>query len=104
MAYAASLGETVLEEVVAERTEAEARSLAEDVGFVDDDDDVVEEEIEDFGLDDIKVPVVDLAKTDFPRRPRGETDEAGPTEEDFDDAGVVDAVDEDKSPPDEGRS
>ena len=101
VAHATELGETVLEEVVAERTEAEARSLAEDVGFVDDDE-VVEEEIEDFGLDDIKVPVVDLGKTDFRRVPRGETDEAGPTEEDFDDA--VDTVDEDKSPPDEGRS
>ena len=103
VAHASELGETVLEEVVAERAEAEARSLAEDVGFVDDDE-IVEEEIEDFGLDDIKVPVVDLGKTDFHRTPRGETDEAGPGPEDFDEAGTADLVDEDKSPPDEGRS
>ena len=104
VAHAAEVGETVLEEVVAERTEAEARSLAEDVGFVDDDE-IVEEEIEDFGLDDIKVPVVDLGKSDL-RRITGETDEAGPTDDDIEDAGIVDvdAVDEDKSPPDEGRS
>ncbi len=31
-------------------------SLADDVGFVDDDADSTEEEIEDFGLDEIKVP------------------------------------------------
>jgi segregation and condensation protein A len=98
VAHAAALGETVLEEVVAERAEEEARSLADDVGFVDDDD-VAEEEIEDFGLDDIKVPEVDLGKTDFPRRMT--------TDDGVDDAGIVDtdvADDEDKSPPDEGRS
>ncbi len=96
VAHAAAVGETVLEEVVAERTEAEAVSLAADVGFVDDDD-VVEEEIDEFGLDDIKVPVVDLGKTDFRKATPGELDEV-------DDAGVadLDAVD-DKSPPDEGR-
>src|SRR5262245_37723192 len=51
VATAKEKGETVLEEVVAERAEEEARSLADDVGFVDDSDDVVEEPIEDFGLD-----------------------------------------------------
>src|SRR5262245_50308037 len=74
--HAKEVGETVLEEVVAERAEAEARSLADDVGFVDDDDDV-EEEIEDFGLDDITVPVVDLGKTSFPRRPVTEEGASG---------------------------
>jgi segregation and condensation protein A len=106
--HAKETGDTVLHEVVAERAEAEARSLADDVGFVDDDE-VAEEEIEDFGLDEIKVPVVDLAKTDFPRRTRTEADE-GPVDtivdDGVDDAGIVDldVVDEDKSPPDEGRS
>lgn len=134
VAHAREMGETVLEEVVAERAEAEARSLADDVGFVDDDDDVVEEEIEDFGLDDIKVPVVDLGKTSFPRSTTtevddvgeaeavGETDahevdavgEAGPlvdatstADDNVDDAGIVDSDatdDDDKSPPNEGRS
>jgi segregation and condensation protein A len=108
VAHAAEVGETVLEEVVAERTEAEARSLADDVGFVDDDE-VAEEEIEDFGLDEIKVPEVDLGKSDFRGTTTGETGEAGAgtvTDDDVDDAGIidVDALDEDKSPPDEGRS
>ena len=107
VAHAAEVGETVLEEVVAERAEAEARSLAEDVGFVDDDE-VAEEEIEDFGLDEIKVPVVDLGKSDLRRTTTGETGDAGAgtvTDDDVDDAGIVD-IDglEDKSPPDEGRS
>src|SRR5205823_4300107 len=83
VAHAAQVGETVLEEVVAERTEDEARSLADDVGFVDDDE-IAEEEIEDFGLDDIKVPVVDLGKSDLRRITAGETDEAGPTDDDSD--------------------
>ena len=107
VAHAAEVGETVLEEVVAERTEAEARSLADDVGFVDDDE-VAEEEIEDFGLDEIKVPVVDLGKSDLRRTTAGETGDAGAgtvTDDDVDDAGIVDIDElEDKSPPDEGRS
>ena len=107
VAHAAEVGETVLDEVVAERTEAEARSLADDVGFVDDDE-VAEEEIEDFGLDEIKVPVVDLGKSDLRRTTAGETGDAGAgtvTDDDVDDAGIVDIDElEDKSPPDEGRS
>ena len=74
------------------------------------DDDVVEEEIEDFGLDDIKVPVVDLGKTDFPRNTTTSEADDGPAgdtiaDDGVDDAGIVD-IDvghEDKSPPDEGR-
>jgi len=107
VAHAAQLGETVLEEVVAEQAEAEARSLADDVGFVDDDE-VAEEEIEDFGLDDIKVPEVDLGKKDFRRPATADADvpEAVGADDGVDDAGIVDldAIDEDKSPPDEGRS
>jgi hypothetical protein len=103
VAHAAELGETVLEEVVAERAEAEARSLADDVGFVDDDE-IVEEEIEDFGLDEIKVPVVDLGKTTFRPSTAGEGEDAGRTDDGVDDAGIVDVDAEDKSPPDEGRS
>ena len=99
VAHAAELGETVLEEVVAERTEAEARSLADDVGFVDDDE-VAEEEIEDFGLDEIQVPEVDFGKpiVRSPTTAEGEADGDG-----VDDAGIVDVDAEDKSPPDEGR-
>jgi segregation and condensation protein A len=139
VAHAREAGETVLEEVVAERTEVEARSLADDVGFVDDDEDVAAEEpIEDFGLDEIKVPTVNFGKPDPGWRPSREasevvdevglpvdTNEGGVGEvaevadvaeasapavaqadEGIDDAGIVDidATDEDKSPPDEGRS
>jgi hypothetical protein len=60
--HAAELGETVLEEVEAERIEAEAEAMALDAGFVDDDDVAVEEEVEDFGLDKIVVPQVDFGK------------------------------------------
>jgi len=61
--HASELGETVLEEVQAERLEAEAEAMALDAGFVDDDDDVAaEEEVEDFGLDRIVVPQVDFGK------------------------------------------
>jgi segregation and condensation protein A len=98
VAHAAELGETVLEEVVAERTEAEARSLADDIGFVDDDE-VAEEEIEDFGLDEIKVPEVDFGKP-LVRTPTTGEDAA---DDGIDDAGIVDVDAEDKSPPDEGR-
>jgi hypothetical protein len=70
--HAKTVGETVLEEVVAERAEAEARSLADDVGFVDDDTDPAEEEIEDFGLDEIKVPTVNFGKPDPGWRPSRE--------------------------------
>ena len=118
VAHAAQLGETVLEEVVAGQMEAEAAALAADVSgdadFTDDDDDVVEEEIDEFGLDDIKVPQVDLGKIDFRRAgTTGETaaaeatdEQAGATtDDDVDDVGIVIADDEsdDKSPPDEGR-
>src|SRR6185503_233586 len=54
VAHAAQLGETVLEEVRAERVEAEAAALASDAGFIDDDDEPAEEEIDDFGLDAIQ--------------------------------------------------
>jgi hypothetical protein len=88
--HAAQLGETVLEEVSAERVEAEAAAMAIDAGFVDDDDDVaVEEEIEDFGLDKIVVPEVDFGKA--PPRAVEPADHAGTGEEDT-------------PPSDEGRS
>src|SRR6185436_9938225 len=44
--HAKETGDTVLHEVVAERAEVEARSLADDIGFVDDET-IEEEEIED---------------------------------------------------------
>src|SRR5690242_2934824 len=57
VAHAAALGETVLEEVSAAQLEEEAAAMVADVDFVDDtDDDDLEAPIEDFGLDDIKVP------------------------------------------------
>jgi hypothetical protein len=100
VAHASQLGETVLEEVVAEQAEAKIAAVTADVAgdesFVDDDDDVVEEEIDEFGLDDIKVPEVDLGKVDFRRS--GTTGEGGEAPADADDAT------DDRSPPDEGRS
>ena len=118
VAHAAQLGETVLEEVVAVQMEAEAAALTADVSgdadFTDDDDDVVEEEIDEFGLDDIKVPQVDLGKIDFrragttgAREAEATGDQTGATaDDDVDDVGIVIADDEpdDKPPPDEGRS
>ncbi len=125
VAHAAELGETVLEEVVAGQSEAELASLMDDVAGAggadanfDDDDDVVEEEIDEFGLDDIKVPTVDLGKTDFRRAATtGETTEVsgsaeagnadeGREDDEVDDVGRVVVADEsdDKPPPDEGRS
>jgi hypothetical protein len=63
VAHAAELGETVLEEVAAERVEAEAEATALDAGFVDDDDDVEPEEVvEDFGVDNIVVPEVNFGR------------------------------------------
>src|SRR5687767_4814712 len=63
VAHAAELGETVPEEVQAERIEGEAEAMALDAGFVDDDDDVEPEEVvEDFGLDKIVVPEVNFGK------------------------------------------
>ena len=113
VAHAAQLGETVLEEVAAGQVEAQAAAftadVAADAGFVDDDDDVVEEEIDEFGLDDIKVPVVDLGKVDFRRSGTGADDTVAPEADYVDDAGgdatagADDAI-ADKSPPDEGRS
>jgi segregation and condensation protein A len=93
VAHAAEAGETVFEEVVAERSEGEIAGFRADVGFDDDDGDVAEEEIEDFGLDDIEVPVIDLGKTGTPTGPQNDT---------ATDDGVD--VGDDKSPPDEGRS
>ena len=131
VAHAAQLGETVLEEVVAEQAEAQIVALAADVtgeaNFLDDDDDVVEEEIDEFGLDDIKVPQVDLGKIDFRRagtRDSTSADAEGATgagaaaaaDDGFNDTGVAeegvegvgsavaDDESDDKSPPDEGRS
>jgi segregation and condensation protein A len=125
VAHAAQLGETVLEEVIAEQADAEVVALIADVtgevagdaNFVDDDDDVVEEEIDEFGLDNIKVPQVDLGKVDFRRAgtaPAVEAveavgvDDAAANVDEVDDVGAaVDALDnesDDKSPPDEGRS
>ena len=112
VAHAAQLGETVLEEVAAGQVEVQAAAftadVAADAGFVDDDD-VVEEEIDEFGLDDIKVPVVDLGKVDFRRSGTGSGDTVATDTDYVDDAGgdatagADDAID-DKSPPDEGRS
>ena len=113
VAHAAALGETVLEEVVAERVEGEAAAVAQDVDFVDDDD-VVEDEIDEFGLDDIKVPEVDLGKVNFRRiEPTGQadaTDEgdvAGaddPARAEIDASANADALEDDTPPPDEGRT
>jgi segregation and condensation protein A len=108
VAHAAQLGETVLEEVEAERVSAEAAAVVLDSDFVDDDDDPAEEEIDDFGLDDIKVPQIDFGKTEF-RRPELtnvvddlEVDDVG-----GDAAAIGDVATEDDStdepPPEEGR-
>ncbi len=73
VAHAAELGETVLEEVAAAKLEEEAAALVADVDFVDDtEDDDLEAPIEDFGLDDIKVP-----KVDFGNAPPGWTPPPG---------------------------
>ena len=74
--HAAQVGETVLEEISAEQLEAEAAAMAADVGFVDDDDDVVAEEEIDFGLDKIVVPEVDFGKAPpgFASRAENETE------------------------------
>jgi segregation and condensation protein A len=131
--HATQLGETVLEEVVAEQAGAQIVALTADVAgdaagdpaidveFIDDEDDVVEEEIDEFGLDAIKVPQVDLGKIDFRRA--GTTAsaadsttalaegaagaDAGAADDGVEAQGSVVADDEsedDKSPPDEGRS
>ena len=96
MAHASELGETVLEEVDVGEVGAQASAPLAAAGF-DDDDDVVEEEIEDFGLDDIKVPVIDLGKTESRSRDTAADDKV--------DGGLdTDASEDDKSPPDEERS
>jgi hypothetical protein len=76
-----------------------------DADFVDDDDDPAEEEIDDFGLDAIKVPEIDFGKSEF-RRPEltnvvddPELDEPG-----VDDVGGATEDDSsDEPPPEEGR-
>jgi hypothetical protein len=130
VAHAAQLGETVLEEVAAGVVPlprgADPEGLAArvaDADFVDDDDDVVEEEMDDFGLDDIKVPQVDFGKrptvvADVAAEPVGADVSANAgVDVDLDDAGAVAgadaqvdspnddlADDADTPPPDEGRS
>jgi len=108
VAHAAKLGETVLEEVEAERVSAEAVAVVLDADFVDEDDDPAEDEIDDFGVDAIKVPEIDFGSTEF-RRPELtnviddlEVDDVGGNATDADDvAAEADAKDE--PPPEEGR-
>jgi segregation and condensation protein A len=114
--HAAQLGETVLDEVSAERVEAEAAAMAADAGFVDDDDDVAVEEEIDFGLDKIVVPEVDFGKA--PRREAGlagnvsgedagtanSEDEAVSGADAHAEAGHAGKGEEDTPPSDEGRS
>jgi len=108
VAHAAKLGETVLEEVEAERVSAEAVAVVLDADFVDEDDDPAEDEIDDFGVDAIKVPEIDFGSTEF-RRPELtnviddlEVDDVGGNATEADDvAAEADAKDE--PPPEEGR-
>jgi segregation and condensation protein A len=105
VAHAAQLGETVLEEVEAERVSAEAAAVVSDADFVDDDDDPAEEEMDDFGLDDIKVPEIDFGKSEF-RRPElmNVVDDAELDEPGVDDVGGTTEDDSsDEPPPEEGR-